>query len=213
MRIVAFAATAVIAAASFGVIGVSPVHAQTTKTEVKKVESDKKTRKVITVKSGDYLSKIAKVQKSTVKRLYFANKSIKDPDLIFPGQKLKIPGKNQKLASRPMVGATIASTAPVKTNYAKTYSYRPVVYKASSKINGGVWDKLAACESGGNWATNTGNGYYGGLQFTVGTWHSVGGTGYPNQASKAEQIARAKILQARSGWGQWPACTARIGLR
>jgi hypothetical protein len=67
------------------------------------------------------------------------------------------------------------------------------------------------CESGGNWSINTGNGYYGGLQFSLGTWQSVGGTGYPHQATKAEQVLRGQILQARAGWGQWPSCARRLG--
>lgn len=75
-----------------------------------------------------------------------------------------------------------------------------------------VWDKLAQLESGGNWNTNTGNGYYGGLQFSLPTWRAVGGSGLPSDASKEEQIMRAKILQARSGWGQWPACARQLGL-
>jgi uncharacterized protein YabE (DUF348 family) len=73
-----------------------------------------------------------------------------------------------------------------------------------------VWDKIAQCESGGNWSTNTGNGYYGGLQFSAATWHSVGGSGLPSDASREEQIKRAKILQARSGWGQWGCAGARF---
>jgi resuscitation-promoting factor RpfB len=76
-----------------------------------------------------------------------------------------------------------------------------------------VWDRLAQCESNGNWQMNSGNGYYGGLQFLPQTWRSVGGSGLPHQASKAEQIRRAQILQSRSGWGQWPACSRRLGLR
>jgi Transglycosylase-like domain len=75
-----------------------------------------------------------------------------------------------------------------------------------------VWDRLAECESGGNWSTNTGNGYYGGLQFSEATWHSVGGSGLPHQHSREEQIKRGKILQQRSGWGQWPHCAAELGL-
>jgi uncharacterized protein YabE (DUF348 family) len=73
----------------------------------------------------------------------------------------------------------------------------------------GVWDKIAACESGGNWHTNTGNGYYGGLQFSAATWHSLGAPGLPNEASRETQIKYAKILQARSGWGQWGCAGAR----
>lgn len=73
-----------------------------------------------------------------------------------------------------------------------------------------VWDKIAKCESGGNWHINTGNGYYGGLQFSAATWHSVGGSGLPHQHSRETQIKYAKILQARSGWGQWSCAGARF---
>lgn len=73
----------------------------------------------------------------------------------------------------------------------------------------GVWDKIAACESGGNWKINTGNGYYGGLQFSAATWRSVGGPGLPHEHSREVQIKYAKILQARSGWGQWGCAHAR----
>ena len=86
---------------------------------------------------------------------------------------------------------------------------------ATTNYAGGstVWDRLAQCESGGNWAANTGNGYYGGLQFNVGTWRSYGGSGYPNQASRATQIAIAtKVRDASGGYGAWPACAAKLGL-
>ncbi len=76
-----------------------------------------------------------------------------------------------------------------------------------------MFERLAQCESNGNWSINTGNGFYGGLQFMLSTWQSVGGTGYPHQASKEEQIYRGHILQQRSGWGQWPACTRSFGWR
>jgi hypothetical protein len=75
-----------------------------------------------------------------------------------------------------------------------------------------VWDRLAGCESGGNWSLNTGNGDYGGLQFSLSSWRAVGGTGYPHKTSRAEQIRRGKTLQDRSGWGAWPACSAKLGL-
>src|SRR5262245_29252312 len=75
-----------------------------------------------------------------------------------------------------------------------------------------TWDALAQCEAGGNWATNTGNGYYGGLQFSLSTWRSVGGTGLPSDASRETQILMGQRLQARSGWGSWPACSRRLGL-
>src|SRR5262249_35817350 len=93
------------------------------------------------------------------------------------------------------------------------YTYRAPITAPVYSPGNTVWDRLAACESGGNWAINTGNGFYGGLQVTLGSWRAVGRQGYPNQASKAEQIARAKILQARQGWGAWPACTIKLGIR
>ncbi|WP_409237104.1 transglycosylase family protein [Streptomyces sp. PA5.6] len=78
----------------------------------------------------------------------------------------------------------------------------------------GVWDRIARCESGGNWQTNTGNGYYGGLQFSAGTWRAYGGGAYAptaDRASKAQQIAVAARVQRAQGWGAWPSCSARAG--
>jgi LysM repeat protein len=78
-----------------------------------------------------------------------------------------------------------------------------------------AWDKLAGCESGGNWGINTGNGYYGGLQFADGTWDGNGGGKYASRAdlaSRGEQIIiAAKVLEGR-GWSPWPACSSRLGL-
>lgn len=68
------------------------------------------------------------------------------------------------------------------------------------------WDAIAACESGNNWQINTGNGYYGGLQFTLGTWRANGGTGMPHQASRAEQIRVAENTLHSQGIGAWPVC-------
>jgi hypothetical protein len=75
-----------------------------------------------------------------------------------------------------------------------------------------TWDALAQCESGGNWAINTGNGYSGGLQFTQSTWNANGGTGSPAAASRATQISVAERVLASQGWGAWPACSAKLGL-
>lgn len=81
---------------------------------------------------------------------------------------------------------------------------------------GSVWDKLAKCEAGGNWRINTGNGYYGGLQFDVRTWRAHGGAQYaalPHQASREEQIAVAENVRSRrGGFGAWPACARKLGL-
>ncbi|MBZ8176265.1 DUF348 domain-containing protein [Corynebacterium poyangense] len=87
---------------------------------------------------------------------------------------------------------------------------------APAVAHGGVWDSIAQCESGGNWATNTGNGYSGGLQFSPSTWAAYGGTAYApsaDQASREQQIAVAERVQAAQGWGAWPACTASLGIR
>ena len=86
----------------------------------------------------------------------------------------------------------------------------PVIYSGS-----GVWDDLAQCESGGNWAINTGNGYYGGLQFSYATWHGYGGgefAEYPHQATREEQIIVAERLRAARGYAPWPACRDKLGL-
>ena len=76
-----------------------------------------------------------------------------------------------------------------------------------------MWDQIAQCESGGNWSINTGNGYYGGVQFSLSSWRAVGGTGYPHEHTRAEQIKRADMLLAIQGWGAWPTCSRKLGLR
>ena len=75
------------------------------------------------------------------------------------------------------------------------------------------FERLAACESGGRWNINTGNGYYGGLQFNLATWRGLGMRGYPHQASKAVQIAAGQKLHSQRGWQPWPACSRKLGLR
>ena len=82
----------------------------------------------------------------------------------------------------------------------------PAVPVQTSSVN---WDAVARCESGGNWAINTGNGYYGGLQFTMGTWKANGGAGSPHNAPKSEQIRVAENVLNRQGIGAWPVCGRR----
>jgi resuscitation-promoting factor RpfB len=88
--------------------------------------------------------------------------------------------------------------------------------KSSPVADGSVWDRLARCESGGNWAANTGNGYYGGLQFDTATWRANGGgqyAPYPHQASREQQIAVAqRVRNARGNYRAWPTCSSRLGL-
>jgi nucleoid-associated protein YgaU len=84
----------------------------------------------------------------------------------------------------------------------------------SAAADSGVWDRIAQCESGGNWHINTGNGYYGGLQFAPSTWRAYGGTAYAataDRASRSQQIAVATKVQRAQGWGAWPVCSARAG--
>ena len=83
---------------------------------------------------------------------------------------------------------------------------------AANAAPASTWDALAQCESGGNWAINTGNGFYGGLQFTQQSWNGVGMSGSPMNASREQQIEAAERLLAQQGWGAWPACSSKLGL-
>ena len=88
-----------------------------------------------------------------------------------------------------------------------------VTVPAANAAPDSAWDKLAQCESGGNWRINSGNGYYGGIQFNAGTWRAYGGSGMPHHASKAQQIAVAERTLAAQGWNAWPSCSRKMGLR
>jgi uncharacterized protein YabE (DUF348 family) len=124
-----------------------------------------------------------------------------------------------KITKKPLTEVVLVGTKeeepePTRTSSsAKRSSSSAKRSSGSTPASGSVWDRLAQCESGGNWSINTGNGYYGGLQFSLSTWRAYGGSGYPHQNSRAEQIAIAQKLQAAAGWGQWPACSRKLGLR
>ena len=121
--------------------------------------------------------------------------------------------RNGEVAGRTVVTQDV-TRAPVSRVVLVGTKEKPAPAPTSDYSTGStVWDRLAQCESGGNWATNTGNGYYGGLQFSAATWASVGGSGLPHQHSREEQIKRGQILQSRAGWGQWPHCSSQLGLR
>lgn len=164
--------------------------------------------KTVVVQSGDTLDTIATAHNSTYKRLFDANDHIAHPDVIYAGDKVRIPAADEELVSRPLPGQAPVATAAVAS---VTPQVPPSVAPAVAS-GGDVWDRLAACESGGDWSTNTGNGYSGGLQFSQSSWEGVGGSGSAHQASKGEQIARAEALRTRQGWGAWPACSAKLGL-
>ena len=171
---------------------------------------------MVTIQPGDSLSKIAKEEDSTVKRLFYANKEIKDPDVIYPGDELRVPDEGEKLEARPIPSNQAAAPVATATPQPAKAAYQapqPAAAPAPATPSGSVWDRLAECESGGNWSINTGNGFYGGLQFTPSSWAAAGGSGSPHNASRAEQIEAAKNLQSMQGWGAWPACSAKLGLR
>jgi hypothetical protein len=86
-----------------------------------------------------------------------------------------------------------------------------VAAPSADAASAGVWNRIAACESGGRWHISTGNGYYGGLQFSSGTWAGYGGHRYAsqaNRASKRQQIRIGTRVQHHQGWGAWPRCAA-----
>lgn len=85
---------------------------------------------------------------------------------------------------------------------------------ASAHTPSGKWDRLAQCESGGDWKISTGNGYYGGLQFSRDTWIAYGGgKKLPHRTSRKHQIAVAERVLAVQGWNAWPACSRKLGFR
>lgn len=113
-----------------------------------------------------------------------------------------------KVRSR-MLGMAVAGGAAIATMATASPA------QAAPAAPGNVWDRVAACESGGNWSIATGNGYYGGLQFSLSSWRAAGGARYassPNRASKAQQIAVAQNLLRMQGPGAWPVCSRRAGL-
>ncbi|HEY3702133.1 MAG TPA: transglycosylase family protein [Acidimicrobiales bacterium] len=122
----------------------------------------------------------------------------------------------QKVSSGPVVhSAPAPAPAPVQHTFSAPAApqHQAVASSSNSGVAGGVWGALRACESGGNYSTNTGNGYGGAYQFSQQTWSAMGMSGSPSSASPAQQDAAAQKLQSQSGWGQWPACSAKLGLR
>ncbi len=212
MRSRAIVAASVLAAIVSVVSGSSAAAA----THKKQDTVQKPTSSNVTVQPGDNLSKIAVANKTTYVRLYDANTNINDPDLIFTGQTIRIPAPDEELASRPLPEKVKAAAAATPVPAAPRTVAKPAATKKTTPVvvsgDTSVWDRLAQCESGGNWSISTGNGFYGGLQFTLSSWAAAGGSGNPAQASREEQIARGQVLQARQGWGAWPACSAKLGL-
>ena len=144
-------------------------------------------------------------------------------DVSRPGEKgardvtYRLVFKNGDLVKRTVVSSTLPrrpvdEVVSVGTRSAPVEP-APAASAAPAVSDGSVWDRLAGCEAGGNWHTNTGNGYYGGLQFNIGTWQANGGSGRPDQASREEQIRVAtRVRDNAGGYGAWPGCAAKLGL-
>ena len=123
---------------------------------------------------------------------------------LYAGTTLRIPSVKWRAAST--AASPVAADAPLTV-------VSPMTAPASSgAAPAGVWACIAAHESGGNPAENTGNGYYGMYQFTPGSWAAAGGTGNPAGAPASEQTAVAQRLQQMQGWGAWPVSSAACGL-
>ncbi len=175
-----------------------------------------------TIRPGDTLSAIAARAYGSAAdwpAIWWANRrQVPDPDMITTGQRLALPSSHQVppwLARSALAAAAAARPAPAAPAGAAPADPAAAAQASSPApaSSGGVnWSAIAACESGGNWAASTGNGFYGGLQFTEQTWLGYGGGQYApsaNLATPAQQIAVAQKVLAGQGIGAWPVCGAR----
>ncbi|HEX3841419.1 MAG TPA: transglycosylase family protein [Acidimicrobiales bacterium] len=113
----------------------------------------------------------------------------------------------------PTTAAPTTTTAPPPTTTTTAAPTPPATTPAASYVSAsGNWAALRECESGNNYSENSGNGYYGAYQFSEQTWQGLGYSGLPSDAAPSVQDQAAQQLQAQSGWGQWPACSAELGL-
>jgi len=174
-----------------------------------------------TVQQGDSLSAIAAHQYGHAAdwpAVWWVNRrQVANPNLIAAGQRLRLPASGQVpawMARAAQAAIPVAAPAPapaVSAAPADPSAAAPVSTAVPASSGGANWAAIAACESGGNWGANTGNGFYGGLQFTEQTWLAYGGGQYAssaNQASQSEQIAVAQRVLAGQGIGAWPVCGA-----
>jgi LysM repeat protein len=168
-----------------------------------------------TVRPGDTLSAIASRaygRAADWPAVWWANRhQVHDPNMITAGERLALPDQGQvrSLLARATAAASAApatTAAPASAPAAQTTQVASPAPASSGGVN---WSAIAACESGGNWGASTGNGFYGGLQFTQQTWLAYGGGQYApsaNLATPAEQIAVAERVLAGQGIGAWPVC-------
>lgn len=175
-----------------------------------------------TIRPGDTLSAIAARAYGSAAdwpAIWWANRrQAPDPDMITAGQRLALPSSHQvppwlaRAALAAAAAARPAPAAPAGAAPADPAAPAPAASPAPASSGGANWSAIAACESGGNWAASTGNGFYGGLQFTQQTWLANGGGRYAssaNLATPAQQIAVAQNVLASQGIGAWPVCGAR----
>jgi hypothetical protein len=180
-----------------------------------------------TVKPGDTLSSIARHEFGRAAdwpALWWANRhKVANPSMIMVGERLQVPSSHQvkpwlthaalaAIPAPPPAPAPVAvAPAPVAGTSTVVTGSAPAAAPAPAPAGGVDWSAIAACESGGNWGANTGNGFYGGLQFTQQTWLAYGGGQYASsadQASASQQIAVAQQVLAGQGIGAWPVCGA-----
>jgi LysM repeat protein len=172
-----------------------------------------------TVQQGDTLSTIAAHEYSSAAdwpAVWWANRhQVANPNMIAAGQRLRLPASGQVpawMAHAALAAIPASSPAPaVSVAQADPPAAAPVTAAPAASSGGANWSAIAACESGGNWSANTGNGFYGGLQFTEQTWLGYGGGQYAssaNQATEAQQVAVAQRVLAGQGVGAWPVCGA-----
>jgi len=156
------------------------------------------------VAGGESLSSIATDNKLTDWRpIWNANADLQDPDTINPGQELVIPKPDEKTTERPLPGS-YGATAPVAAApVASQRSYQPA-RTGGNAASGDVLARIRARESGGNYATNTGNGYYGAYQYNDGTWGGYGGYAHASDAPASVQDAKAAETYAARGCSPWP---------
>lgn len=173
-----------------------------------------------TVQQGDSLSTVAAHtygKAADWPAVWWVNRhQVANPNLIAAGQRLRLPASGQvpawmARAAQAAIPAPPPGPAAVSIPQASPAAAAPVSAAAPASSGGANWSAIAACESTGNWSANTGNGFYGGLQFTEQTWLGYGGGQYAssaNLATKAQQIAVAERVLAGQGIGAWPVCGA-----
>ncbi|MDK1277355.1 MULTISPECIES: resuscitation-promoting factor [unclassified Arthrobacter] len=178
----------------------------------------------------------AGVEQTVTEPVPFTSSEVPNADLLEGEKKVTTAGVNGersrvfsvtlvdgKEVSRSLLKDSVTKE-PVAEAVAKGTKKRPEAKPATPAAGGGggeaptsgTWASLAQCESGGNWHINSGNGYYGGLQFSQSSWLGAGGGAYAPVASDAtpeQQIAVAERLRANGGWGHWPSCSSKLGLR